>query len=677
MSLLSPWLRRGARTALALATCSIRSATRPLATASEPAIKLRPYQEECIQAVLSCLSQGHKRLGISLATGSGKTIIFTQLIDRLKAPNSHATQTLIIVHRRELVEQAAHHCRAAYPDKSIEIEMNRQHASGAADITVASINSLRLADRLDKFNPRRFKLVLVDETHHIVAKGYLDVLEHFGLYIKPPSRADAGPRLRARVGADTRKPTVTFQPDAPALVGVSATFSRFDGVRLGAAIDYIAYHRDYIDMINDKWLSPVSFTTVQSKADLGSVKTSKGSEGDFQIRQLSHAVNTAETNEITFAAWQSEAAANCKSTLIFCVDINHVKDLTSTFRRHGIDARYITGTTKQRERSVLLQEFKDRAFPVLLNCAVFTEGTDMPNIDCVVLARPTKSRNLLVQMIGRGMRLYEGKTNCHIIDMVASLESGIVTVPTLFGLDPAELLTKAKAVDLKKAGQEQQEHGPVTTPTRDVANDTLSFTHYSSVQDLIKDTSGERHVRALSPFAWVQLDSNKYILTARGGILTIEQRRDLSLSSSSSSQTADSDSFVAVWKYPLPPGVKSKSPLSKPRVVASAATLANVLRAADTFAATKFPRVSIASRSAWRRAPASEGQLAFLNKLRLPLTPADLTKGQAADMITKIKFGARGRFDKLQSHKRRVQREKDRSHRLDTRERVTVGPVEM
>ncbi len=131
--------------------------------------------------------------------------------------NARSKQTLILVHRRELVEQAARHCIGAYPDKSVEIEMGSSHASGAADITVASVQSITSGDRIDKFDPARFKLVLVDEAHHIVASQYMRVLDHFGL----------------KNGADW----------APTLVGVSATFSRFDGVRLGAAIDHIVYHK--------------------------------------------------------------------------------------------------------------------------------------------------------------------------------------------------------------------------------------------------------------------------------------------------------------------------------------------------------------------------------------------------------------------------------------------------
>lgn len=170
--------------------------------------------------MLSYLDAGHKRLGVSLATGSGKTVIFTHLIDRIP-PAGNVSQTLILAHRRELVEQAARHCALAYPDKRIDIEMGTAHASGAADITIASIQSITSDDRLQKYDPSRYKLVLVDEAHHIVSQTYLEVLEHFGLRHK----------------ADWTTATV------PALVGVSATLSRLDGKRLGAVIDHIVYHR--------------------------------------------------------------------------------------------------------------------------------------------------------------------------------------------------------------------------------------------------------------------------------------------------------------------------------------------------------------------------------------------------------------------------------------------------
>ena len=621
----------------------------------EEAIQLRQYQEECIQSVLSYLKDGHKRLGVSLATGSGKTIIFTQLIDRVAPPTKNATQTLILAHRRELVEQAARHCERAYPGKTIDIDMGTTHASGAADITVASVRSIVSGDRLSKYDPTRFKLVLVDEAHHIVAPGYMDTLEHFGLDIQRES--------------------------SPALVGVSATFSRFDGLRLGAAIDHIVYHKDYVDMIGEKWLSDVMFTTVKSRANLSNVGA--GKDGDFQSRQLSKAVNTDETNEITVKAWLAEAGQR-SSTLVFCVDLDHVESLTSMFRKHGIDAQYITGLTKKGTRGERLDAFKRREFPVLLNCGVFTEGTDIPNIDCVLLARPTKSRNLLVQMIGRGMRLFQGKVDCHFIDMVASLETGIVTVPTLFGLDPSELVSEASPEDMKELKNRQSEEairllGTATdsmsaSDASRIANTRLHFTHYDTVQDLIEDTSGERHVRAISPNAWVQVDDGKFVLAARGGILTLEP-----------AAITDKVRFTVVWKHSLPPTEKTRSPWSKAREVASASTLTDAIHAADTFAATKFERIFINTSSSWRRGPASEGQLTFLNKLRVDegrgldlLTAEDVTKGQAGDMITKVKFGARGRFDKMMIAKRkenRVQDKLDQVEDMRKRETVRVGPL--
>ena len=117
---------------------------------------------------------------------------------------------------------------------------------------------------MEKFDPKRFKLVLVDEAHHIVAPSYMKVLSHFGVESKRES--------------------------SPNLVGVSATFSRFDGLRLGAAIDEIVYHKDYVDMIGEKWLSDVVFTTVKSSADIS--RAQRSGNQDFATGELSTAVNT-------------------------------------------------------------------------------------------------------------------------------------------------------------------------------------------------------------------------------------------------------------------------------------------------------------------------------------------------------------------------------------------------
>lgn len=618
----------------------------PLTLNAKP--KLRDYQQDCIKSVISSLKRGHKRVGISLATGSGKTVIFTQLIDKVHARPNGGDRTLILAHRRELVEQAARHCQLAYPDKTIEIEMGSIHASGAADITIASVQSITSRDRLEKFPPSDFKLVLVDEAHHIVAPGYLKTLKHFGLDQK--------------------------QRDSPTLIGVSATFSRFDGVKLGAAIDEIVYHRDYVDMITDKWLSDVIFTTVESSANLSKVKN--GVFGDFQTGELSKVVNTDEVNDVAVKSWMAKAADR-KSTLVFCVDLAHVSGLTHKFREYGHDARFVTGDTPRLERGELLEAFKKGEFPVLVNCGVFTEGTDIPNIDCIVLARPTRSRNLLVQMIGRGMRLHPGKENCHIIDLVSSLETGIVTTPTLFGLDPSELVEKASVTDMRdmkeRRGEEEPRHaeaylggaGPLNSSA-----DAVTFTDYSSVLDLIADTSGERHIRSTSQYAWVQVGPERFVLSApSGSYIRIERVQN---PASTSSPT-----YRALEVRALPPGI-AKSPFAAPREILTAATFDDAVHGADSYAANAFPHSFIHRNQPWRRLPPTQGQLDFVNRLRgkaKALTVSDLTKGRAADMITKLKHGARGQFAKMEAEQRRREKQSNIVESRQNREHVAVGPL--
>lgn len=523
--------------------------------------------------------------------------------------------------------------------------MANSKATGTADITIASIRSLVSKGRIEKFDPERFKLVLVDEAHHIVAPTYLEVLKYFGL--------DEASR------------------DAAALVGVSATFSRFDGLRLGAAIDHIVYHKDYIDMIGEKWLADAIFTTAKTRVDLSNVKS--GANGDFLPKQLSEAVNTDVTNDVIVRTWLSRAE-NRKSTLIFCVDINHVQTLTAKFREAGIDARYITSQTAKDLRTVELDAFRNEEYPVLLNCGLFTEGTDIPNIDCVLLARPTRSKNLLIQMIGRGLRLHPGKGNCHIIDMVGSFETGISTTPTLFGLDPEEGLNETSVNDAKKKLEAITSGTDTSTSTShglSVAEEdvTVNFTDYDSVHDLLQDNSGEGYIRTLSRNSWVRTSEDRYVLKAPAGKLVLAK---------------DAFDLFSVTHFPaLPP--RSKSPYGRAREVAEHLEFAQAVHAADTLANRLFGSLFIGLWQPWRKRPASPGQIEFLKK-RLGLDgeedgegggllPEDLTKGQAGDMITKLQHGALGQYKKLLSFKKRAQAKRQKTEELRAREDVKVGPL--
>jgi ATP-dependent helicase IRC3 len=424
-------------------------------------------------------------------------------------------------------------------------------------------------------------------------------------------------------------------------------------------------------MINEGWLSDVLFTTVKlQNTDLSTVSLNRA--GDFASAALSKVVNTPINNEAAVAAWFERCLAR-KSTLVFCVDVSHIYDLTATFKRRNIDARFVTGSTANAARANTIDAFKRGEFPVLLNCGVFTEGTDIPNIDCILLVRPTKSRNLLVQMIGRGMRLSPGKENCHVIDMVTSLKTGIVTTPTLYGLDPDEILESAKVKELQDLRERKEEESAARQELNEVTSDgrslgtqniNMTFTDYSSVNDLIEDTYGERQIQQLTRYSWVQVDENGFVLaTQNHGFLRIQKQDD---------------------KYSVkytPRLWRGSSPYAKPReIIQDALTFEDALHGADKFAEATFnPLIFIEKYAPWRKAPASEAQLQFLNRFRTEddkLTQDTLTKGRAQDMITKLKFGARGRFDKITAAKRRSAKDLEKVRRMDelkAREIVTVS----
>lgn len=434
-------------------------------------------------------------------------------------------------------------------------------------------------------------------------------------------------------------------------------------------------------MIDENWLSDVTFTTVEMRADLTKVDT--GANGDFQSNSLSKAINTDEINGVLLNTWFAKAKGR-RSTLVFCVDLSHVTSLTARFRMNGIEAQYVTGDTPSRVRSARIQAFRDGEFPVLLNCGVFTEGTDIPNIDCVLLARPTKSRNLLIQMIGRGMRLHEGKKDCHVIDMAAALNTGVVSTPTLFGLDPEELIDGMDAKSLKEMGDkkkelaerkesEKQREQEVAKLTKSVPSKklpgTISFTDYDSIHDLIADGSSDQYFRSLSQNAWVGIGEGKLVLSSNGGnYIKIEPTED------------NGGRFLAKYYWKLPFAEKTKSPYGRPRLIAEGDSLEHVIHAADTYAKDAFEHIWIARHQPWRRGPASQAQLDFLNKNRPAedqLKPSDVSKGKAGDMITRIKFGVKGRYEKAGIKQRSDERMRKRAETL--RERLAgqaqVGPL--
>lgn len=414
----------------------LASPRRHLAT-QQMNLKLRPYQQDCISNCLEALEENKRRIAVSLPTGGGKTVIFSSLIDKVQPRNEHGQKTLILVHRKELAFQAATTCKRMNPQMNVQVEMGDHWADpDTADVVVASVQTL-IRGRLNKFDPKDFKLLIVDEAHHAAADSYIHVFDYFN--ITPTSDV--------------------------ALVGFSATIRREDKKSLDSVFDEIVFHLDLDKMILNKHLSDAKFTTVKlENADMSKVKSKNG---EFVMRSLSAVMNTPTNNELvlhTFRHFQENH--KIKSTLLFGINIEHVTDLCALFNANGIHAESVTSKSKKLDRDRIVKNFKDGKIPVLMNCGIFTEGTDMPNIDCLLLVRPTKSQTLLIQMIGRGLRLHDSKDFCHIIDFVGVNGVDVVSTPTLRGLPSSlgldgltleEMEDRKKRLDVELRDKEEKE----------------------------------------------------------------------------------------------------------------------------------------------------------------------------------------------------------------------------
>lgn len=205
-----------------------------------------------------------------------------------------------------------------------------------------------------------------------------------------------------------------WQSSKIALWGCSATLRRHDGLSLGKAFEAITYHKSLLELMQSGYLAPMRVFSVRTHLDLSSVgvSSSGGLERDFVLAQLASAVNTPARNTLVVDKWleiaQQGSHGRRLSTLVFAVDLQHVRDLLDAFAKRDVHAESVDGGTPSDQRADILRRFRERKFPVLVNCAVLTEGTDIPSIDCVVMARPTRSSVLFQQMIGRGLRTFAG-----------------------------------------------------------------------------------------------------------------------------------------------------------------------------------------------------------------------------------------------------------------------------
>lgn len=324
--------------------------------------------------------RGAGRYLVQMATGLGKTATFTHIPRR--------GRVLLLSHREELVHQPI-----KYYDCPVGVEMAAEKSHGEP---VVSAGVQSLVHRLGKFSPYEFDTIICDEAHHAAAKTYREIFSYFR------------PRL---------------------LLGFTATPNRSDSVRLNDIFDDIIFQRDLRWGIQNGYLSDIYCRRVNIGYDLRGVHT-RG--GDYAPGELEAAMDgTADA----IAEVYREMATG--ATLIFAVSVAQCEEIASKIP----GAVAITGTTKH--RADIIEAFTRREIPCIVNCMVFTEGTDMPLVETIIMARPTQSDSLYTQMVGRGLRLHEGKDKLNLIDCVGITgRASLCTAPSLLGISleqvPAE-----------------------------------------------------------------------------------------------------------------------------------------------------------------------------------------------------------------------------------------------
>ena len=368
-------------------------------------LPLRPYQRDAVESVQRSWHSGHRAPLVVIATGGGKTVIASALARAFK--EARGARTLFLAHRKELLVQTQEKIRMAGGDLTTGlVQASRNEVGPHIDVTIASVQTLGGKDgrRLDQvLNAGRFDLLILDEAHHAVSPQWLRVIQS----------------VRAT------------NPDVR-VMGMTATPGRSDGVALDLVFDTVCYERNSFDLIRDGYLVPPKGFRVNIDLDLDRVRTEGG---DYSSSQLSKLMNQPRVHEAIVHSWMQ--FGHNRKTIVFAVDVEHAVTLASFFSDAGYSAEAVHGKTKGKERDAIYSRFSDGTTKLLVNCEVLTEGFDDPSIECVLFARPTQSQALYVQMMGRGLRPWPGKTECLVIDCVGNSEKHRpVQLASLAGFDP-------------------------------------------------------------------------------------------------------------------------------------------------------------------------------------------------------------------------------------------------
>ena len=348
----------------------------------------RPYQEEALEALDNHVRAKDTNPCVVIPTGGGKSVLMAWAIQSWKA-DYPPFRVCILAHRKELVQQNAEELASLWPGGDIGI-----YAAGLRkrdmdnSILYASIDSIH--KRWGEFPP--WDCLIIDEAHRIPARGegkYRGFIEGSRLTNK---------NLR--------------------IVGFTAT-----PFRMGAGpichkdhiLNEVCYDANVGDLIAQGYLCKLRSKVGDVQPVLDQVKRNAG--GDYTVKSLAEAVDTDKVVcEAVKSAMQHIFNEKRSSIIFYCVDVHHCKQVSQELRKYGLEAPVVTAKTPMRERDRIAEGFKAGRYRAICNVNVYTEGFNAKRVDCIVLLRPTLSKGLYVQMVGRGLRVHENKQDCIVLD---------------------------------------------------------------------------------------------------------------------------------------------------------------------------------------------------------------------------------------------------------------------
>jgi len=335
-------------------------------------MNLRPYQIKAIEDIRHHFSKGKKRILLVAPTGSGKTVIASSMMQKAKERSKF---NLFVAHRRELVMQ----CSRKLADFGLNhgVIMAEKSPNAMADIQVASIQTFVARKDRDDFIKPNADIVILDEAHRSVSGQFTELLK-----VYPNSF----------------------------IIGLTATPIRNDGRGLGNIYEEIVECGSIKELTEQGYLVP-NRIVAPTIPDLQKIRIVAG---DYEKKALIKKMNTAKLVGDIVSHWIKYGEN--RATVIFATSIAHSKHIANIFRQNGVPSGHIDSEQNELERETQLANLNSGKIKVLSNCQILTEGWDQPKISCVIIARPTKSYPMYLQMIGRTLRPYPNKKDTLIID---------------------------------------------------------------------------------------------------------------------------------------------------------------------------------------------------------------------------------------------------------------------